>query len=172
MTMQRTAAGRTLPGYDLWLDDFKPGDVYATDGMTVTEAMIIDFSLQWDPQASHLDVTSPRTKMLGGLMASGFLTLCITFRSVLGSGLLDASNLASPGFDKLRWLKPVRPGDTLRIVSTVVSSTPSRSKPDRGACVMAMETFNQRDEVVLTCECVHMLRRRPDLVAAAAATPA
>jgi acyl dehydratase len=152
---------RTLPGYDLWLDDFKPGDAFETEGVTVTESMIIDVSLQWDPQSSHLDVHAKRTEMLGGLMASGFLTLCITFRSFLGSGILDAANLASPGFDKLRWLRPVRPGDTLRVVSKVISSTPSRSKPDRGALLMAHETHNQNGELVLSCECVHFLRRRP-----------
>lgn len=160
--MSATETGaRTLPGYDLWLDDFKPGDTFDTDGLTITESMIIDFALQWDPQSSHLDVHAKRTELLGGLMASGFLTLCITFRSFLGSGILDASNLASPGFDKLRWLRPVRPGDTLRVVSRVLSVTPSRSKPDRGALVMAHETYNQHREMVLSCECTHFLRRRP-----------
>ena len=152
---------RTLPGYDLWLDDFKPGDSFQTPGLTVTESMIIDFAMQWDPQSSHMDVTAKRTEMLGGLMGSGFLTLCITFRSFLGSGILAASNLASPGFDKLRWIKPVRPGDTLHVVSRVLSTTPSRSKPDRGAMIMAHETFNQKGEMVLSCECTHFLRRRP-----------
>ena len=155
------AEARTLPAYDLWLEDFKPGDAFETAGVTVTESMIIEFATQWDPQSTHMDVRAPRTQMLGGLMASGFLTLCITFRSFLGSGILAASNLASPGFDKLRWLKPVRPGDTLRIVSRVISSTPSRSKPDRGAMLMSHETYNQNGELVLTCECAHFLRRRP-----------
>jgi acyl dehydratase len=154
-------AARTLPGHDLWLDDFRPGDRFDTDGLTVTESMIIDFALQWDPQSSHLDARAKRTEMLGGLMASGFLTLCITFRSFLGSGILDASNLASPGFDKLRWLQPVRPGDTLRVVSRVLSVTPSRSKLDRGALVMAHEAYNQKGAMVLSCECTHFLRRRP-----------
>ncbi len=152
---------RVLPGYDLWLDDFKPGDDFTTDAITVTESMIIDFALQWDPQPTHSDVTHARTAMLGGLMASGFLTLCITFRLALGSGLLDASNLASPGFDKLRWLKPVRAGDTLHVVSRVLSATPSRSKPDRGALLMIHETIDHAGETVLTCECTHFLRRRP-----------
>lgn len=155
------STARTLPGHDLWLDDFKPGDAFETDGVTVTESMIVDFAMQWDPQASHMDPTAPRTRMLGGLMASGFLTLCITFRSFLGSGILDASNLSSPGFDKLRWLKPVRPGDTLRVVSRVLAVTASRSKPDRGAMTMAHETYNQQGEMVLSCECAHFLRRRP-----------
>jgi acyl dehydratase len=165
--MSAEASARALPGYDLWLDDFKPGDAFETEGLTVTESMIIDFSLQWDPQSSHMNVHAKRTEMLGGLMASGFLTLCITFRSFLGSGILDASNLASPGFDKLRWLKPVRPGDTLRVVSRVISATPSRSKPDRGALLMSHETYNQNGEMVLSCECAHFLRRRPMPVRAA-----
>lgn len=146
--------------YDLWLDDFKPGDVFETEGFTITDSMIVEFAMQWDPQSPHMDVTAERTKMLGGPMSSGFLTLCATFRSFLGSGILGAANLASPGFDKLRWLKPVRPGDTLRVISTVVSATPSRSKPDRGALVMTHHTVNQAGETVLTVECAHFLRRR------------
>ncbi len=153
-------SARTLPGYDLWLEDFKPGDEYVTDAVTVTDSMIIEFALQWDPQPTHSDVTHERTVMLGGLMASGFLTLCLTFRLFLGSGLLAAANLASPGFDKLRWPKPVRSGDTLHVVSHVISATPSQSKLDRGALVMAHETVNQARETVLTCECTHFLRRR------------
>jgi acyl dehydratase len=153
---------RTVAGYDLWLDDFAPGDEFETEGFTVTEDMIVQFALAWDPQPSHMDATHPRTEMLGGLMASGFLTLCATFRSFLGSGVLAASNLASPGFDKLRWLKPVRAGDTLRVVSRVLAVTPSRSKPDRGALVMEHRTLDQRGETVLTCECAHFVRRRPD----------
>jgi acyl dehydratase len=154
------AAGRVMPGYDLWLDDFSAGQSFTTDAITVTADMIIEFALQWDPQPTHSDVTHERTAMLGGLMASGFLTLCITFRQFLGSGVLGAGNLASPGFDKLRWHRPVRPGDTLHVLSKVVSVTPSRSKPDRGALLMTHDAINQAGEVVLSCECVHFVRRR------------
>jgi acyl dehydratase len=155
------SAARTLPGYDLWLDDFKPGDAFTTDAITVTESMIVEFALHWDPQPIHSDTTHERTAELGGLMASGFLTLCIAFRLFLGSGVLAASNLSSPGFDKLRWLKPIRPGDTLHVVSRVLSTTPSRSRPDRGALLMTHEALNQRGETVLSCECTHFIRRRP-----------
>ncbi len=158
-----SGAARALPGYDLWLEDFKPGDEFTTEAITLTESAIIEFALQWDPQPTHSDVTHERTALLGGLMASGFLTVCVTFRLFLGSGVLGAGNLASPGFDKLRWLKPVRPGDTLHVVSKVISMTPSRSKPDRGAVLMTHETLNQNGETVLTCECAHFIRRRPEV---------
>ncbi|MBX3620683.1 MAG: MaoC family dehydratase N-terminal domain-containing protein, partial [Rhizobacter sp.] len=131
------------------LDDFKPGDAFETAGVTVTESMIVEFATQWDPQSTHMDVRAPRTQMLGGLMASGFLTLCITFRSFLGSGILAASNLASPGFDKLRWLKPVRPGDTI-FVEAEVTSTRLSSKGDRGYVGVSYTVKNQKGDTVLT----------------------
>ena len=96
-------ATRTLPGYDLWLDDFKPGDTFETEALTVTESMIIDFSLQWDPQSSHMNVHAKRTEMLGGLMASGFAlfqgsadcaAICISVRreSPLGGKAVEAGS--------------------------------------------------------------------------------
>ena len=81
------------------------------------------------------------------------------FRLFHGTGLVAASNTASPGFDKLRWLKPVRPGDTLRVKSVVTSTRPSKGKP-RGVVIMDHFTINQNDETVMSLECVHLLKRR------------
>lgn len=150
-----------MSGYDLWFDDFKLGDEFVTPALTITESAIIDFALTWDPQAHHIDVTHERTELLGGLMASGFHTLTASFRLFLGSGILAASNLASPGMDKLRWIKPVRAGDTLHMVAKVIASHASKSKPDRGVITMEHVTFNQDGEAVLSVECAHFLRRRP-----------
>ncbi len=150
-----------MQGYDLYFDDFKVGSEFVTGGITVTEGQIIDFAMMWDPQPVHMSVDSPKTEAMGGLMASGFHTICLTFRLFLGSGVLAASNMSSPGMDNLRWLKPVRPGDTLHVVSKVIEVTPSRSKPMQGAMTMEHRTINQKDETVFSVECVHFLRRRP-----------
>ena len=150
-----------MSGYDLWFDDFKLGDEFVTPALTITESAIIDFALTWDPQAHHIDATHERTEMLGGLMASGFHTLTASFRLFLGSGVLAASNLTSPGMDKLRWIRPVRAGDTLHMVAKVVATHASASKPDRGVITMEHVTFNQKGEPVLSVECAHFLKRRP-----------
>lgn len=149
-----------MRGYNLFFDDFAVGDEFTTAGETVTESQIIDFAMMWDPQPFHTNVTHERTQAVGGLIASGFHTVCMTFRQFLGDGVIAAGNLSSPGMDKLRWHRPVRPGDTLHVVTKVIATRASRSKPDRGTVTMEHTTLNQAGEVVFSCECIHMLKRR------------
>lgn len=151
-----------MRGYDLFFDDFEIGDEFTSAGETITESQIIDFAMVWDPQPFHTNVVHERTQAVGGLMASGFHTVCVTFRQFLGDGIIGAANLASPGMEKLRWLRPVRPGDTLHVVSKVIATRASRSKPDRGVVTMEHVTVNQDGEPVFSCECAHMLRKRPE----------
>lgn len=151
--------------YDLYFEDLSVGDTFWTEGATLSEGQMLGFAMTWDPQPIHMDVTSPRTVEAGGLMGSGLLTICVTFRLFFDSGVLTASNTASPGIDKLRWLKPVRPGDTLRVKSVVTSVRPSKGKP-RGVVVMDHVTMNQHDEAVMSLECVHLLKRRDGKVVA------
>jgi acyl dehydratase len=75
--------------------------------------------------------------------------------------VLGDASLGSPGFDELRWLRPVRPGDTLHVVARVVEVKRSTSKPDRGAVKMAYTTLNQHDEPVLTLTAIQLVKARP-----------
>lgn len=150
-----------MTGYDLYFADFKIGDKFETHGITITESQIIDFALQWDPQPFHVNVEAAKNHPLKGLFASGFHTICVTFRLFLASGLLSKCNLASPGFENIRWLIPVRPGDTLRVDTEVLKCTPSQSKPDRGSMLTRHYTINQKGETVMTSECIHIIRKRP-----------
>ena len=74
----------------------------------------------------------------------------LAFRLVWQSGFLYGGSLGSPGVDELRWLKPVRPGDTLRLRSTVIESTPSGKQPNRGTVLFRWEILNQNGEVALS----------------------
>ena len=74
--------------------------------------------------------------------------------------LSKVASLASPGIDELRWLKPVRPGDVLRIRVTVLEATPSRSRPDRGMVRTLVEVLNQQGEAVMTLKPMNIIRRR------------
>jgi acyl dehydratase len=145
---------------DDYLDDFKAGDRFeSAHGYTFTDADIIAFADRYDPQAFHLDVEAAKKSIFGGLIASGFQTLAATFRLVHGIGFLT-HNLGGPGMDELRWLKPVRPGDTLRAVVEIVEVTPSRSKPDRGALKYKVAAVNQSGETVMTALITSLVRRR------------
>lgn len=143
-----------------YFDDFTVGQKFESPGLTITESAIIDFALQWDPQPFHMDAELANTWNYGGLIASGLHTMCASLRLWLSQQIFAHCNLGSPGFDNTRFLRPVRPGDTIRVVSEILDLKPSASKPDRGACRIRQTTFNQKGEEVLVMETVVLLKRR------------
>ncbi|MCX7634280.1 MAG: MaoC family dehydratase [Syntrophales bacterium] len=145
----------------LFFEDFHPGDRFASPGMTVTEGQIIDFAMSFDPQVFHIDAEAAKATIYGGLIASGLHTLALTFRLFLMTGILNAENsLGSPGFDELRWHRPVRPGDTLRATGEVIATQPTRQE-DRGIVRLRYTAVNQRGEQVLSVIGNQIVRRRP-----------
>jgi acyl dehydratase len=146
---------------EMYLEDFKPGARYVSPGVTLTESMIIEFALKYDPQPFHLDTEAAAASAFGGLISSGIQTLALGFRTFLQLGLLSACGMGSPGLDELRWLRPVRPGDTRHSEAEVIDVRPARSKPDRGIMIMAFKVCNQHGKEVLTMTCTQMLRRNP-----------
>jgi acyl dehydratase len=143
-----------------YFDDFSLGDRFVSKGVTFTEADIISFALRYDPQPFHIDMEAAAQSPYGGLIASGFHTLSQSFRMMLQEGVFSESSMGSPGMDELRWLAPVRPGDTLHMEGEVVELRPSSSKPDRGILKMDYRAVNQRGETVMTLKVIHLLRRR------------
>src|SRR5690606_25888567 len=138
-TTPRTTT-RQDPAMDTrYLDDLNPGDVFTTNGITLTEADIIDFAWRYDPQPFHLDVAAAAASPYGGLIASGFQSLALCFRLFIQSGVFLKSSIGSPGIDELRWLAPVRPADTLHGRIEVLEVRPSRSRPDRGIARLRYE---------------------------------
>lgn len=143
-----------------YLDDLQAGERFRTGGVTLTEAEIIDFAWRYDPQPFHLDTGAAEQSPYGGLIASGFQSLALCFRLFIQTGVLAQSSLGSPGIDELRWLAPVRPGDTLHCEVEVLETRPSASKPDRGIARLRYAAVNQRGETVMTFVIAHLLRRR------------
>ena len=147
---------------DRYFDDFEIGERFVTPGITLTESLIIDFAMRYDPQPFHIDAEAAKESNYGGLIASGFQTFALGFRMVLETGVFRACSMGSPGFDELRWLRPVRPGDTLHVAAEVMEKKASNSKPDRGILRMAYRIKNQKGEEVLTFLSMHLLRRRAE----------
>ncbi|MBM4439849.1 MAG: MaoC family dehydratase [Candidatus Rokubacteria bacterium] len=145
----------------MFLEDFSVGDEFTSPGITLTETQIIDFGLRYDPQPFHVDVTAAAAGPFGGLIASGFHTAALSFRLFWQIGLIHDSSIGSPGIDELRWLKPVRPGDTLRVSVKIIEVRRSTSKPDRGVVRMQYATLNQKGETVMTLIGNQLLRARP-----------
>jgi len=145
----------------LYLEDFAPGQLLESPPRTLTKEEIVAFARQYDPQPFHTDEAAARHSVYGGLIASGWQTVGIMMRLLWDTFLKDTVSLGSPGCDEIRWLKPVRPGDTLRARFTIAEVTPSRSKPDRGVVRTFTEILNQRDEIVMTVKGLGMFGRRP-----------
>jgi acyl dehydratase len=145
---------------DRYFEDFSVGDRFESRGVTLTESMIVDFALRHDPQPFHIDIEAAKSSIYGGLIASGFQTLALGFRMVLETGIFRAASMGSPGFDELRWLRPVRPGDTLHTEFEVLEKKPSTSKPDRGIARIRYWIKNQNGEDVITFTAMQLLRRR------------
>lgn len=143
----------------LFLEDFTEGRVFITPGITFTEASIIEFAAMHDPQPFHLDREAAKQSIFGGLVASGFQTIALSFRLFAQLGTLK-NNLGGPGLDQVRWPKPVYAGDTIHCRVTVGEQRPSKSRPDRGIIVWRFETLNQRDEVVMTADFISFMKKR------------
>jgi acyl dehydratase len=131
-------------------EDFTPGRVFETATHTLSEEDIVRFAREYDPQTYHTDADAARHSPFGGLIASGWQTAAVTMRLMCDGYLLETSCVGSPGLDELRWLKPVRPGDTLRLRTTVIEATPSARQANRGTVLFRWETLNQNGEVALS----------------------
>jgi acyl dehydratase len=148
------------PGPAIYFEDFEVGEVHQFGSFTFTRDAIVAFARQYDPQPFHLDDEAARASIYGGLIASGWQTGAVCFRLAVDGLIGRAASLGSPGIDDLRWLKPVRPGDTITGRAEVVEVRASRSKPDRGSVRLRYEAFNQRGEQVFSMTSVGLFARR------------
>jgi len=144
-----------------YLEDFSEGQIIELGEETVREQEILDFARRFDAQPFHVDPEAARRSIYGGLIASGWHTGSLFMGMLVRSLLHDVASLGAGGLDELRWLKPVRPGDTLRGRLTVLGSRPSTKHPDRGLLTCLGELFNQGGERVLTIRWPAMIARRP-----------
>lgn len=145
----------------LYFEDLEVGDTRALGSVEVSEADVVDFAAQWDPQPMHLTHEAAAESFFGELTASGWQTCCLLMRRMCDGLLLQAASKGSPGISQLRWRKPVRPGDCLTMQATVVAARPSRSRPEIGLITFRFDVDNDRGEQVMTMENTIMLGRRP-----------
>lgn len=145
----------------LYWEDFKVGDTQVMGSHTFTEAEIIEFARQFDPQPFHVDPRAAEKSAFGGLIASGWHTCAVCMRLNCETYINRTVSLGSPGLDSIRWLKPVRPGDTLTYRRTVLESRASQSRPGVGLLRSRTEALNQAGELVMSMEGWGMFGRRP-----------
>src|SRR5450631_3845671 len=149
------------PITDRYFEDYVEGDVHRFGTIAVEADEMIAFAKRFDPQTMHTDPEAAKHTPFGGLNASGWHTAGLVMRLYVEHYLTHVASLASPGLDELRWLKPVRPGDTLSVRVTVLKTVPSKSKPDRGAVTSFVEAINQAGDIVMTFKGVNIIAKRP-----------
>ena len=141
-------------------EDLEPGLVRDLGSVTLSAQEIKDFAEQFDPQPFHIDEAAGRRSIYGSLCASGWHTCALAMRLTVDNFLHEASSMGSPGLENLRWLKPVYPGDMLRLQYTITESRPLRKRTDTGMVRACWDMFNQHGEKVLQMEGYGMFRRR------------
>ncbi len=144
----------------LWWEDFAAGATVELGSHTFGAEEIIAFARQFDPQPMHTDPEAARASAFGGLVASGWHTCAIAMRLICERYVNRTVSLGSPGLDSLRWLQPVRPGDTIAYRMTVLETRASHSRPRMGLVKSRFEAFNQNGERVLAMESWGMFGRR------------
>ncbi|MFH1113669.1 MAG: MaoC family dehydratase [Pseudomonadota bacterium] len=140
----------STPMDDRYFEDYIPGTVHEFGSITVDEAEIISFARRFDPQPFHTDPEAAKHTPFGGLIASGWHTASLAMKLLVEHYVSHVASLGSPGVEELRWLMPVRPGDTLSLRVTVLESKRSRSKPDRGLVSGLTEVLNRHGDLVMT----------------------
>lgn len=144
-----------------YFEDFPVGRTLEMGPLQVRADDIVRFARQFDPQPFHLDEEAGRKSLFGGLSASGWHTAAIGMRLIYDGFLKDSASQGSPGIPKLRWTKPVQPGESLSLHASVSEAKPSASKPDRGFVTIDYSMQNQTGEVKLQMIATHILLRRP-----------
>lgn len=144
-----------------YFEDFHPGQEIDLGERRVSEEEIIAFARQFDPQPFHIDREAAGASIYGGVIASGWHTCSLMMRMVVDGLMGSSASMGSPGLDGVRWLRPLRAGDTLRVRYLTTQVKASGSKPDRGVVWSKWTATNQHGEEICTIDGMGMFGRRP-----------
>jgi acyl dehydratase len=146
----------------MYLEDYSVGMERKFGHKIVTDEEVIRFATEYDPQPFHIDEDAAKESVFGGIIASGWHTCAMLMRMLCDEFLInDEGSLGSGGVDNIRWKMPVRPGDTLSVLSRVTEVRESESKPDRGIVRSSYSIRNQNDEEVMTVSSMGFFKKRP-----------
>jgi acyl dehydratase len=129
-----------------YFEDFEIGEVIESpEAYEITPERLHAFAAEFDPQPMHLTDEAARASFFGEMTASGWQTLSVTMRLMVRSPLFESGRVVGVGVDKLRWLRPVRPGDRLRATAEVIGKRESRGHPDQGYLNLRVATLLEGD---------------------------
>ncbi|MGH8779153.1 MaoC family dehydratase [Paraburkholderia sp.] len=131
-------------------EDMEVGTTYEVGLHTFTRDEVVRFASEFDPQPFHIDDAAAAASPFGGLIASGWHTCSVMMGLLVRGALANSTSMGSPGIDEIRWLKPVRVGDTITMKNSILDKRLSESRPDRGIVSTQWEGINQNGETVIT----------------------
>jgi len=161
-----------MPEPELFFEDFVPGEVIELGTYEMSEAEIIDFGRRFDPQYFHTDPEAALDSPFGGLIASGWHTVSAWARLWIDTVVSKADGRGSGGMQEVRWLEPVRPGDSLTATVEILNTQPSSRHADRGTVFISCRMTNQHGRVVMTFHGRGLFGRRHPLSESAGVAPA
>ena len=144
----------------IYFEDLNIGKKILIGPISVSEKEIIEFAKKFDPQPFHIDVEKAKESLFGNLCASGWHTCSLYMRMLYDGLLINLASLGSPGMNEIRWIKPLFPNETINGVLTIISKTPSKSKPSIGSMVIDSKVFNSKKELIMTMQSISIVKKR------------
>ena len=145
----------------IFFEDVEVGRVERFGRYEVTKEEMLEYARQFDPQPFHVDEAAAAESLFGGLIASGWHTGAMLIRMIADHFAVRNATSGAVGFDDLKWIRPVRPGDVLSVETTFVDKAESRSRRTIGTVRVATRVLNQRGEPVMTLTSLVLFQRRP-----------
>jgi acyl dehydratase len=143
-----------------YFEDYVPGLIVDCGSFSISEAQIVAFATEYDPQPFHIDPVGAKDGPFGGLIASGWQTTSLAMRLLVEHFVCPETSLGAAGVDEIRWPRPVRPGDTLHVVATVLEARRSASKPDRGIVRSRTALTNQDGDLAMNLTAINFILAR------------
>ena len=150
-----------LQYHDIYFEDFTMGRRFETGARKLSQDDIVEFGRQFARLPYHTDPEAAKDTMFGGVVAAGLHTAALAFGLFIETGVFSVCGMGSPGMDKVRWRRPVRPGDEVRAIAEVIEASPARGDGGRNLIRLAFDTMNQNDETVLIMHTMHYVKSRP-----------
>ena len=144
----------------IYFEDLNIGKKILIGPISVSEKEIIEFAKKFDPQPFHVDIEKAKDSLFGNLCASGWHTCSLYMRMLYDGLLINLASLGSPGMNEIRWIKPLFPNETINGVLTIISKTPSKSKPSIGSMVIDSKVFNSKKELIMTMQSISIIKKR------------
>ena len=144
----------------IYFEDLNKGDNYTLGPIFVSKKEILEFANKYDPQVFHIDEKKAKESLFGGLCASGWHTCSLYMKMLCDGFIKNLASLGSPGMNQIRWIKPLFPNQNITGKVTIISKTPSRSKPNIGSLITDSEVYNNKKEIIMTLQSISIVKKK------------